>query len=278
MSVVSGKAGAVNGKSTVRKWSISYTADTKTFVASSTKGGTGRLAGNEDWSGSYDGYGHTPGVMPGGALSFVGSIDGTKGVSGTAIVDQVVITIDIEGGGIISHTVSFSANGALTEGAAAATDATLPEAYTSIGCKAEVADPAESPSYTALPDVRTITITMTANNSSYVSSDTAGQTQRCAGNLDVTIAISLYTNDPSTSPIPAVNAEQFLQCYVSATEYWEFCAVRFGEHSDIEVDVEGNAIVGLTLNAGMSGWYDLAGTITEGTIIDPAETTVWPAA
>ena len=276
MGVVSGLSGAVNGKSTVRKWSISYTADTQAFVASNTKLGTGRLAGNKDWSGAYEGYGHTPDAIPGAEFTFTGSIDGTKGVAGTAIVDTVEIVIDIESGGIISHTVSFSANGALTEGAAAAVDASLPAVYTAIGCKVEVSDVLAEVAYADLPDVRTITISMTASNASYVSSDTGGETKRVAGNLDVTIAVSLYTNDPSTSPIPAVNAHQFIRCYVNSTEYWEFLAVLTGEHSDVEVDIEGAAITGLTLNFGMSGWYDLDGTITEGEINTPALATVWP--
>src|SRR5947207_1860310 len=97
MGVHSGKFAAVNGKSTVRNWSINDTNATKAFIASNTGGGTGRLKGNHDWSGSYSQYSGIPAVMPGSALSFTGysapdsDVNNTTGKtkSGTAIVDSI---------------------------------------------------------------------------------------------------------------------------------------------------------------------------------------------
>ena len=93
------------------------------YLTSSTAGAKGRIPGNEDWDGSYEGYGKLPACLPGDAFAFIGSIDGTKGCAGNAVCNRIQIVFDIEGGLPIKHTVEFKANGALTRGAAAAAQA-----------------------------------------------------------------------------------------------------------------------------------------------------------
>lgn len=276
MSVISGKSGAVDGAGTVRDWSVSSSADIQAYIASNTSGGTGRLAGNKDWSGSYKAYGHTPANLPGASFTFTGSVDGTNGVTGTARVDSVDIECDIEGGGIISHTVNFSSNGALTLGSAAATDATVAIPPSAIGCDVQLGTVASSPSWTPVTDVRSWTLTLTADNQSYVSSDTAGETKRNEGNLDATVSYSVYEGDPSG--LPAVNSIAAIRLYTSASAYWELLWVMFGEASDIQTDIEGGSLVGATLNASMNAVATVGETDTVGTIKTPAEATIWPAA
>lgn len=277
MSVISGFGGAVDTIATVREWSVSSTADIQRYVASGSKKGSSRLAGNKDWSGSYMAYGAIPAKKPGDSFTFTGSLDGTNGVTGTAMVDEVVITWDIEGGGIISHEVSFSSNGALTLGTAAATDATVPAPPTAIGTKIEESDAIATPAFSEITDIRTITLTLTRSNQAYVSSATAGETQRVMGPLDATVSFSLYEGDPAN--LIAVNAVKHLKLYVDATKFWELKWVRFGEASDIQCDVEDGALVGATQNASMEGFTDVAGTATEGYIKDPSVSPVtwWPA-
>jgi hypothetical protein len=265
MGVVSGIGGVVDSVPCVRNWSINSTADLQAGVCSASQGGTFRVAGNKDWTGSYDAYGHTPAAMPGEAFSFTGSIDGSLGASGTAIVDQVVITIDIEAGAIISHVVNFSANGALTFGAAVATDATAASPISAIGCLVKVSDVTET-------DVRTVTVTITAANTAYVSSDTAGQVQRKAGNIDANVSFTIY-NDNMINP-PQPNTTATLKVYVTATTFWEFDWVMFGDLTGITVDREGAAILGATVNAFMCGYSGGAA----GYIKKPDTTTFWPAA
>lgn len=275
MSVISGIGGVVNGASAVRVWTISSTADIQAAVASNTKAGTVLADGNEDWTGNYTAYGATPASMPGEALAFTGTIDGTNGATGTAIVDSVEIVVDIEAGAIIGHTVNFSGNGALTLGAAVATDTTDACMPSSIGCKVELGSMIAVPVWTAIDDVRTVTLTITADNQSYVSSSTSGGVRRTAGNISAAVAITVYTDD--FAGLPAVNDENRCRIYVDATTYWLVEFIKFGEASDLAVDREGAAVVGATLNAQFTGFADIAGTCTEGEITDPASATFWPA-
>jgi len=230
MSILSGKAGAVDGAAIVRNWNISTTADTQAYVASNTQGGTGRQIGNTDWSGAYDAYGHTPANMPGETFEFKGSVQGTTGAvspASGAIVESVVITCDIEGGGILSHVVNFAGNGVLTKGAAVATDPTALIPTSSIGCDAQLGTLAASPVYTAITDVRGWTLTISAANQSYVSSDTAGGTKRTMGNIDATLSISVYESD--LTALPVENDINAIRLFVDASTHWEILWGMFGK-------------------------------------------------
>lgn len=274
MGTISGMKGAVDGAHSVRNWSITSTAALQAAVASNTKGGTVTLPGNTDWSGNFGAYGHTPAVLPGEIFTFSGSIDGTKGAAGSAIVDQVVITIDIEAGAIISHTVNFSSVGALTLGNVAVADATTPNPPSSIGCKVELATPAGSPSWVELDDVRVITITLTRSNVAYVSSGTAGANSRVLGNLSATVAITLYTDD--FGALPAKNDVRGARLYVNATEFWLINWLRIGDVTDLTVDIEGPNVVPASITGQWTGYTNISDTPTEGTITTPAGDEVWP--
>jgi len=276
MGTISGIGGAVDGVNTVRTWTISSSADLQSFAASNTAGATGRAIGNKDWSGSYTAYGPQPVKMPGEKFTFTGSIDGTNGATGDAIVDSVEISIDIEGGGIIAHTVSFSSDGELSLGAAVAVDATVPAPYTSIGCKVELAAVAAEPQYGELANVRTVTLSFSAENPSYIDSSTAGQTKRHVGNIDLEVSIGVYVDD--FADLPALNTVQSAKIYVSDTEYWEISWLMFGEASDLTVDREGAAIVGASLNAGLVVSQLIGEVQTLGEINTPDLETWWPAA
>ena len=137
-----GDKGAVGNGSTalsaVGEWSVSVKAENQLVVNSSTAGGALRLAGNEDWSGRYRANGAVPAFSPGAAFTFIGSIDGVNGVTGTAIVDSVKIDADIAGGKPWTHEVAFSANGPLSFGPAAAVDASVGIPPSSIGTQVQL--------------------------------------------------------------------------------------------------------------------------------------------
>lgn len=276
MSALSGKAGAVDGAAIVRNWNIGETADTQAYVASNTQCGTGRLPGNVDWAGAYDAYGHTPANMPGESFVFTGSVDGTNGATGTARVDSVVITCDIAAGGILSHVVNFSANGALTLGAAVAADATALIPPSAIGCKVALDTAIDTPSYVDETDVLNWTLTISAANVAYVSSSTAGQTKRNEGNIDATMSWAVLEGDPAN--LPAKNSIAGIRLFVDATTYWEILWGMFTDISDIQVDIETAAMVGATNNAAMNGIVSVSATDTIGSIKTPAAATFWPAA
>lgn len=272
--VKTGINAAVDGVSTARGWEVSYTADTQKYVASNTDGGPGREDGNKDWSGSYTAYGHTPAVWPGESFTFLGSEDGAVGVSGTAIVDTITINIDFESGAIIDYTVNFSADGALTLNAAAVVaDATMPAAYTSIGRKVQLK--AIGGAYADVDDVRTVTITLSAENQSYVSSSTSGWVRRNAGNFDATLSLSIYESDLSALILP--NSIYSVKVYVTAAAFWEFEWIKFGEASGVTVDREGAGHIAYTANGAFTGFAEVTGSMTQGFIKNPAVATKWPA-
>lgn len=280
MAILSGISGAVEKDatdvSTVRSWQVGTGADAATYAASNTKGGTSRVPGNEDWAGSYQAYGAIPALKPGESFVFHGSIDGTNGVNGTARCNQVEITWDIEGALPISHTVSFEANGtALTRGAEAAADVTVPDPPPSKGTKLELWTVSGTPALDVeISDVRTMTLTITRNNPSYVSSSTAGQTGREEGILDFTLSISVYEDD--FADLPDENDIRELRLYTDATLYWKLEWAILTELTDLEVDIEGGGLIGATLNYGMVGFTDVAATPTEGSIAAPGAVAWWP--
>lgn len=275
MGMISGIGGAVNGIGTVREWAIQTSSDLPSGHASNTKGAPVVLAGNTDWSGTYRAYGHTPAVMPGETFAFAGAIGNGNGASGTARVSQVEISGDVETPGIIEHTVTFEAAGTLTKGSVSATDETLPAMFTASNNKVEVATPAAEPSFAELTDLRTWSITITASNPSAVSSSTAGVVTRYEGNLSATIALTFYADD--FTDLPEINDVRAIRIYVNATEFWLFNWIRISEVTDLTVNIEDPNVVPASITGQWTGFTEISSTMTEGQIVDPAETEYWPA-
>ncbi len=186
---------------------------------------------------------------------------------------EVKILSATKTGEIISHTVNFSANAALTLGGSIATDVTVPDPPTSIGTKVQVGTAVASPIYSDITDSRGWTLTITADNQAYVSSETAGSTRRIAGNISATISVPVYEDD--FADLPVVNSHSYIRLYVTAATYWDIGFVRWGEASDLLVDREGATILGATLNGQWSGFADIVTTSTKGYIKKPDVSTWW---
>lgn len=283
MSVIDGRGGAVSVGSVVagvRKWSVESKKDIATVIASNTTGAPYRIAGKNDWNGEYEAQGHTPAVMPQDTFTFTGSIDGTNGVVGAAMVSSVRINIPIESGGEITHTVRFDSNGALTYGAAVAVDTGDIDPITATGCKVQIGTLATPSMFTGgeIADVTSVEIEITAANAPYVSSDTAGETKRVAGNIDFSIAIAVFAADFSASTLPADGAIFPLRVFVTATTFWEFLFAYLESKTGIDVDIARETIVGCTMNWVMQSVAVVGGTTTTGEINNPATTKWWPPA
>jgi hypothetical protein len=237
------------------------------------------LPGNVDWSGAYDAYGHTPANMPGDGFTFTGSTDGTLGVEGVAIVDSVVITCDIAAGGILSHVVNFSANGVLDLSGGVATDATPLIPPSAIGCKVALDfSKTDTPAFADETDVLNWTLTLTAANTPYVTSSTAGQTKRNQGNIDATMSYAVLIEDGDAANLPLKNSIAAIRFHVSASLFWEIRWGIFGDISDINIDIETAAMVGATLNASLNVIENIDSTDTIGAIVNPATSDFWPPA
>ncbi len=266
MGVISGISGAVNGASgiSMREWRIREVQRGPKWVASISQGGVSRKCGVKDWRGYYTGYGHTPVVFPGETFTFLGSVDGTLGVTGPAICDRIVVTWDIEAGKVIEYRVDFSGNGTLSKGAAAATDSGTPVIKCSTGMYVAIGGGRQT-------DIRYMRLVITAANRPYVSSDTAGQVKRLPGNIDAECIYKLYQGTPAN--LPALAVPNQLRFYVTAGTYWQLMWMLLEEIEDFGVNLEEAENVGATIKGAFVA-YNGTGA---GTIIDPATTTKWPS-
>lgn len=278
MAVKSGRNGAVNGVPRIFDWQVDYKADTQPVVDSGTSGATTRLPGNKDWSGSINGNGYQPPLMPGADLAFVGSEDGENGLTGNAIIDQIAVNINIESKESIAYAMNFSGNGLLTPGAAVAVDDSISVGFSPGSSKIEICTPAASPTWTEVPNIKTIGLTITAANQEHADSSTNGTKGRIKGNCDFTVTYSRNCNGFADLIEP--NSVRGLRIYVTDTLYWELLWVMFGDATGLKVDRKTGAILGYTQNAAMCATCEIGGTPTKGHILlpDAAHTQWWPEA
>ena len=263
MGIKTGLGGSVDGQHTVRNWQVTETSENKDYGASNTRKGTGRKAGPKDWSGSFEAYRSSVTLMPGDKFNFTGH--GIEEVSGPAIVDSIEVSCPIEDGDPISLTVNFSGDGELTKQAGTGDDETVPDPPSAIGCKIEIgATPVE------VSDVRSWSLTMSADNKEYRSSSTGGWTKREAGRLDIEGSYEVYADD--STDLPDTGSFTPILLYVGATDHYE---IKWAAISQVEpsVDAETGDIVGATISWEWSGF--LEGDAGEVKLPGVAEA-VWP--
>jgi hypothetical protein len=268
MAVYSGKYGAVNGMSTVRNWVLNETTQPAEYRASNTRAGTGRKEGVYDYTGSFEGYGGVPPIMPSEYFDFVGYTAPTTGAFGVAgltknatnaIVQSVTINWDWTTGGLLDWMVNFAAGepNIITEASAAVTDLSLPAVK--IVCPTKIT---VSENIVLWPNLTRASLTITANNPSFVNSSTQGRTGRRAGIIDWNASVT----EQATAVNPniglsnclgsIVGAETLMQMYIDATLFWGLKWAHFVDVSDLRVDNDTGAIIGQTNNFAMAGFDD----------------------
>jgi hypothetical protein len=272
MGLMSGKFGMVNGQSAVRNWQTTLTSSPKKYVASHSAQGPGRRPGIQDWTGSFGCYGAKPLVMPGETFTFGGFTGPTTGVEatngdaygGSAIVESVALTWNWESGDILSHVVNFGGNGAWAKTLAHYEDNGDPELRETIGLGAEVDGE-------TIDNVTTITLTITAENKTYVNSSTAGWTKRVAGTIEATLSLGLQNTNVDDLVI-GIGEDCEFKLFVNDEDFWLLRWMHFKDISGLQANREGGDIVALTCNFEMQG-LDAANEI--GCIVLPGETTAW---
>lgn len=103
----------------VTNWNLNKSSDNKPYASSTTDGHRKRVAGHKDKSGSFEFYvtDGDPGNIPiaeGDAVTLALDTDTGKRETGPAIIDDIEIPADIEGGDPVKITVNFSGNGEWT--------------------------------------------------------------------------------------------------------------------------------------------------------------------
>lgn len=120
MATISGKDGQVNDFDDITGWSINVTSNNSAYASSSTAGWKKRVAGVRDWSGSFSGkFNDVLPVAEGEEVALTLALDDTDSFSGTAVIDQISLQVDVDNGDVVGFTANFSGSGELTSPAAA---------------------------------------------------------------------------------------------------------------------------------------------------------------
>jgi hypothetical protein len=266
MPVYSGRFGAVDGMSTVRNWVLNETTQPAEYRASNTRAGTGRKEGVYDYTGSFEGYGGVPPVMPSEYFDFVGYTAPGSGQFGAvgvtknadaAIVQSVTINWDWTTGGLLDWVVNFAAGAPniITEASAAVTDLTPPAVK--IVCPTKITLTTNN---TVWPNLTRASLTITANNPSFVNSSTQGRTGRRAGMIDWTASVTEQavagnaTLSPSLCLGSLVGGDTLMRMWIDATTYWGLLWAHYVDASDFRVDNDTGAIIGQTNNFAKAGF------------------------
>lgn len=279
MGYITGKDGMVNGADTVRLWRIEPLSPGGPYAGSDAAGAMDRIDGWKDWKGQYAAYGHTPSSMPGTALSFVGSIDGSVGVYGTAIVEAVTIDIEIpqdeeQPPTPINHIVEFKANGTLSRGAAVAADADVPNVPNPKELKVEYATPAAVQSYTTLSSVYRARLRIACRNPLYRPGAGSGLTYRLAGNIDASLQMEMY--ESAATNLPTEGNNYGIKIYVTSTLFWYIDWMKLEGITPFEVPIETRKLVYANLDWALKSTHLIGVTPTRGSIKKPNTTTWWP--
>ncbi len=267
--IISGIDMIVHNEHTARVWVVANKGNQNKWVGTGVPKGYTHGKGNHDWSGWYKGYGGKPQVFPGDKYTFKASIDGSKGVSGAAICDRIVIRVDREGGKKVEYRVEFSADGILTRGAVTAT---VPG---SSDIPADARDLVLKLSGAAQENVRWVELDIRTLNRAF-SGVTAGQVQRNAGNLIAFLRYGLYMESTWDADLPALDSIHGVDMYVNSTEYWRINWLSVLDRPELTPPREEHAAVS-GLNASeivFMGLVGVYGTST-GVIINPSGVTKW---
>lgn len=244
-NTITGAGGVVNGIAAIEDWALDVTQEVQEYFASSTDGAPGKVPGNDDWKGRFNALGFLPASLPGTALSFVGSIDGSVGASGPTLVASNRIAWDIKAGTLITHLTEFEANGALAKGAAVASDVTIPDPASSKGTKLDFGG-------TVQDNVQTMELVITSENMPYVDSGTDGDTFRKPGNLNLTASYVAGFSD--YDQLPDEGDIVLAKMYCTATLFWEIKWLIVQEITNVVISPKTNEIVAATINLGFTGF------------------------
>jgi len=266
-TVVSGTHGLVDGRSTVREWSITLTDEVTEVVASNSKGATIQYPGNQNWSGSFKSWDLQPTMLfPGDTFTFKGVMsqhangDQSTAQSGTneAIVDSIEIEWDFSGGGPIGYTVNFSANGTLTLikvlAISALVDGTAHAMIPTIGTKFEWSPRIATPAFVQLCDITGMTLSFDSGNQDYVSSCSPGVHKKVTGNFTATASIDVLIDDFLDATVPQVSDNILCKFYTTSTLFWAVNHMTVTEFSNIGANLESGAPVGLTISLAFTGF------------------------
>lgn len=284
MGVITGKDSLVQGDSTVvptfYEASVSQTINVKELIHAGTAQGRARIDGVEDWDGTYSEYGYEPTFLPGEEITFYESIDGAKGLTGDAIMTQVVITIPV--GSQDPPTIVGTFRGidqldltdttAISEPSAALI---APPKGICVGLSNVTLD---SVTYTDEANVHNIVITLSIDVAEFNDCSTNGIMDAIEAGWDASVSYERYIDD--FSDLPAVGSSYNVKVPIDSagTEYYLFDFMKVGEIQDMSVSRQSPDLLSVTVPLMMSMIETVgtsAPTVTKGTGVTLPDTTVW---
>lgn len=268
--------GATSAVTSVRNWRMPYKANNVTGAASSADQGMQfAVAGVKEWGVTFDFYNNTIPILPGASASFVGH-NGTERHTGTILCTGFSLQCDIEGGGIIGGSATCVGNSALTLSSTTTVipDTSVPTVFGGVGCKAQWATIAASPSYADIAGVRSWGLDIQCQANPYaIAENTSGLKLYTAGPKSAKATVNTYQDTPSgLTLLPGVVGA--LKLFVGST-FFELRWVIVDDN-DEATDIEGGKPDEIAHAFTYSGWNDIAGTMTKGYIHKPGAVAIWP--
>lgn len=288
MGYISGKGGAVNGVPEVRVWDMNAESIGGPYASSASAGAVDRIVGSNDWTGRYGAYGDMPAVLFDDSFAFVGSVDGSVGVYGTAVVTQIRIDIEIpqepsQPPTPIAHVVEFKANGVLHKGAAVAADATVPNPPNPKDLNIQYAVPAASPSWIDLNgSVHRASLILRRPTPVYRRGKGYGFTNRVTGHFDAHLEFGCYVS-AFTSTLE--EGEIYgIKLYTSPTRTWlidwMLCEALNEMKTPIEeagfIEAGTRALVSMNPRLSLKSVTLIDAVATRGSITAPDSSVIWP--
>ena len=257
----SGRFATVNGIGNVNTWSLSESVEEDKIINSATHGGTDRIFGDKDVTGSITCHGALPPVMPGDLFVFKGYTSPTTGVFGStgivytldAVCTSIAITWDYSANKAVKYTMQFAAMGLMTVAVGpASVDNTTVKKIKSRDCKMVYGT-----TPTELLIYRT-TATLTLTNAVTTRSDasTLGWKVRELGPLDWTLAVVTNGHDKYLAPGQYLKDLKIGIAPLPSTDAYWFSDAIVGQSTDITLTADGTAIDTQTVNIHMAASTD----------------------
>jgi hypothetical protein len=302
MGVMSGKLGTaavgpsgVMGATTLRNWRITETIESKTFVASNTKMGTGRRPGVLDWTGSFQQYGYFPFIMPGDKGIFHGFQGPTSGVPGTAgrilsapyICDNISHVLNWGAADLQQINTSILSDGALVNepGAGIVDDSnpsTVPsgEGHVEIALATVGGPPPTYVPFCATQATFNLLVQMHpySNSCGYDIAKKAMVRKRETGAVDWNLAIVSDDIDFYNDGAFPVGSYVQVKLFVTPTLFYELWYGIIESYTDFVVNPETSELISYTINILMTADKDgevPPGSAVDGKIALPGIATPW---
>lgn len=300
MARLSGYTGKIslNGTAavvTVSNWTINPTANNPTGVASNSAGMEFDVEGPSDFTGTFDWYNTSPlgFIVPGTAYVFYGQNSAYE-VMGGIICTSVTINCDIKTGAMLSGSAAFASIGSSTavhtanntaltyQAVTSVTNTAVPTIFPGAVCKAAWTPilAGVAGSNADLIDVTGWSLTLACDAPATVTSNTGGVTKRirgpfrgCSATINHEHSSFDFFSASATRLIPGTVG--IVRLYATASAYFALSYMRVNG-LNLAVPIESGEYVGGDIALGYTGYTNVAGVITQGSIVDPNAVTMWP--